>query len=117
MNILNLHRRLIYEYAYGKRQTSERHNVDGLPGCPKKQDSRGQSEGDIRNHNERTAPVSKEEQDNQPRQNSAQKRFADQAADSVRYISRLVKGQLYIHIVRDRLLEYRQRCLYSTDDG
>jgi hypothetical protein len=86
MDVLDLHRGLVHEHAYGERQATERHDVDGLSGSPEEEHRRKKGERDIRNDDQRSSPVPKEEQHDKSSEDSSQNSFADQSANRVRDI-------------------------------
>jgi len=57
----------------GQRQSTKRHNVDGLPRPPKGHDGSEQCKGDGGDDNQRAAPVPQEQQDHEAREHAPSK--------------------------------------------
>jgi hypothetical protein len=64
MDVLDFDRCLVHEHAYGKRQSTEGHDVDRLACRPQKEHGGKKGKGDVRDNDQRPAPVSQEQQDN-----------------------------------------------------
>src|SRR5204863_2636695 len=98
-------------------EPAERHNVDGLPGCPQKNDGREESERDIEHHDDRAAPVAQEQEHHQAGEHGAECALCHQAADRIRDVRRLVELEPDIHILGDGLFEIGYGRFDSIDDG
>jgi len=67
---------LVHQDTHGQRQSTQGHDVDGLPGAPQGHHGGQQGEGDGGHDNQRAAPIPQEQEHDEARQQSTQQSFA-----------------------------------------
>ena len=108
MNVFHDHRGFIDQNPDGQRQSTERHDVDGLPCAPQGHDGSEQRKGNGDNDDQRTAPVPQEQQDHEASEHRAEQAFSHNRQQGVSDIRRLVKFIVDLDLRRNGGLELRE---------
>src|SRR6185312_1597880 len=113
VHVFDFDRRVIDEDAYRERQTSQRHDVDGLvdraEGADRNQNRERYGNGD----NQRAAPASEEDEDHHPRQAGRDNRLPDNAVDRRTDENRLIRQRLDLEFFRQRGFQLREQFIHA----
>ena len=117
VDVFHFHRGFIHENANSKRESAERHDVDGLPRRPQQDYRCQQREWNVHDDDHRAAPVAKKKEHHQAGENRPQHSFVRQIADGIRHEGRLVELQAHVHVFRNCFLKRGDSRFHSLDNG
>ena len=105
VDVFDRDRSLVDQNADREREAAERHDVDGVPRAPQRDDRRQQRERNRHAHDEGAAPVPQEEQHHQAGQQRPENRFAQHRLQRAGDVARLVQLVADLDVVRHESLE------------
>ena len=116
MDILDLHGGFVDEDAHRKRQSPERHDIDGLAGHPQADHGGEDRERNRDDDDERAAKIPEENQHHQTGQKRAEKRFPDQPVQGADDVSGLIEDEVDLDVLRRHVPHGGQRPTHVPDD-
>ncbi len=117
VDVLNLDGRLVHQDANRERQTTQRHDVDGLPCQPKGDHRPQQGEGNVENNHDDAAPVAQEQQHHQAGEDCTQETLGQHTSHGSGDMRRLVELKAHVDVFGQHGLHARQVFLDLVHDG
>ena len=116
MDVFNRDRGHVHQNADGEREATERHEVDGLAGDPKRQNCAHQCQRDVQHDNQRAAPVAQKQKNHQAGQQRAERAFHRQSGNRAGHVRRLIKFIAHLHVCGHDALKLGQILFDEVDD-
>ncbi len=117
MDVLDLHRGVIHQDAYGQGHSAQRHGVKRVARRPQDDNGRQDRQRDRGGDDQGAAPRAEEHQDHQRRQARGDGAFFEHAHDGRTHEDRLVEQELHLELGRHLGLDARHRLADALDDA
>ena len=110
LDVFDFHRGVVHQDADGERQSSQRHDVDGLADRSQQDDRNKNRERDGNGNDDRRTPIAEEDQNHDGGKSRCDQALAQHAVDRCAHKQRLVKQRRDLQFRRQRLRGLLQRC-------